>query len=691
MPNLAHSLRAFLVMILAVGFSPSLRAQTPVPSTTDPILQQELKQQQIKNTTQRVGDQLSAIISEFDRNAISGEDVKVLRAIRGVLGTLSEQDMKLVLEYLQRSRDANDPGASAKQATEAYARQKTIKVKLDALVAEYKRQAELYELSLRFKEFAKRQTAYMWQAVDLARRSENKPLTSLSECQQADLRLVQIDQEPMKDEALRYIAQLERITKDNTDGPTAQRPKEALRQANEGGLLAALESANEELKVAKLLSATGNQRRARDEFREIARLLILSQGEIESLRQALREVDQAIDQQKQLMTDTRKIEPKDTKIELRQAELGDNTDLIRRDVDSLAPLAAEQLKSAAFKMNEARQVLNNERDARRQRERTPPKQAEALANLEQARHALQEQLAKAEELATTPENALAALKDLQEQLRGLIKDEGKLKEETAAADKKDLASKAPKQGELKDTAQELQQKAAGPSPSAAQSIGAAANQMQKAQNSLAGSQNNPAAQQAAIEALKKADEQLAQDIARLEEEQKEVAALEDLLQKLKAIIEEQQKVQLTTDKEALKTEVPALTELAVRQEKLGSETGELQEEASKPVPKAATHLGHAKGHMGEAKSELDKPAPKLAQPPQDKALSDLYAAKKELEEKIEELKNMLGMSDDNAQALADAAAIIEQAQKDVDQAMEQMQQKPSALSQAGKSLESAES
>jgi len=186
-----------LLIVVSLRFLPLLHAQPAVPSTTNSILQQELKQQQIKNTTQRVGDQLAAIISEFDRNAISGEDVKVLRAIRGVLGTLSEQDMKLVIEYLQKSRETNDPGASTRQATEAYARQKTIKVKLDALVAEYKRQTELYELSLRFKEFAKRQTAYMWQAVDLARRSENKPLTSLSESQQADLRLVQIDQEPI--------------------------------------------------------------------------------------------------------------------------------------------------------------------------------------------------------------------------------------------------------------------------------------------------------------------------------------------------------------------------------------------------------------------------------------------------------------------------------------------------------------
>ena len=60
----------------------------------NPILQQEQKQQQIRSTTQRVGEQLAAILAEFDRNGISGEDVKVLRAIRGVLGKLTEKDME---------------------------------------------------------------------------------------------------------------------------------------------------------------------------------------------------------------------------------------------------------------------------------------------------------------------------------------------------------------------------------------------------------------------------------------------------------------------------------------------------------------------------------------------------------------------------------------------------------------------
>jgi hypothetical protein len=41
------------------------------------------------------------------------------------------------------------------------------------------------------------------------------------------------------------------------------------------------------LTSGRLLSASGNEKRARDQLREIARLLLLSQGETEAIRQAL--------------------------------------------------------------------------------------------------------------------------------------------------------------------------------------------------------------------------------------------------------------------------------------------------------------------------------------------------------------------------------------------------------------------
>src|SRR6266705_4698269 len=96
-------------------------SETNVPPN-ERLLQQELKQQQLRTTTQRVGEQLGSILAEFERNGISGEDVKVLRAIRGVLGKLTEKDMEKVVQLLQQSRHG-EGAASTKNATDAYAGQ----------------------------------------------------------------------------------------------------------------------------------------------------------------------------------------------------------------------------------------------------------------------------------------------------------------------------------------------------------------------------------------------------------------------------------------------------------------------------------------------------------------------------------------------------------------------------------------
>lgn len=661
---------------------PSATGAEPAATSSEQILSSELKQQQIRITTQRVADQLASIIAEFERNGIAGEDVKVLGAIRSVLGNLSEKDMDKVIGLLQEAREATDETASKKRVLDAFSGQKTIITQLRQLLLEYQRQQALYEISLRLKELANRQSGNMRLGVWLSKMTEGKASNAFDEGQKLNLQLQQAEQESLKDEVGLVVEKLGKIAKEILDGPTRERPKAALQQAKDGGLMPALDAAVEELKAAKVLSATGNEKKARDQLREMARLLTLSQNPTDALRQALRELDQAIDQQKKVRSETEKLEKKDDSIlaETKQAELVDQTDLIRRDVDSIAPVVAEHLRTSTDRMQEARSVLSSAQDTKQKRTQAPPKQSDALNSLEQARRELLEQLAKAEEESIRPENALAALKELRDQVRELIEQEEKLKAETAAAEKKDLVSKAPKQGELSDQAQALQAKAAKDSPPAASLIGEAANQMQKAQNSLAAQENNPAAQQAAIDALQKAEQQLAQEIARLEQAQQELAELEELLKKLIAVIEEQQKVQMSTVQEAVKKEIQPLTELAGQQEKLGTETGQLQQEASTPVPAAAGHLGEAKGHMGEARNELDKPAPKSAQPKQTEALADLHAAKKEIENKIEELQEMLGMSEeDNAQALADAAEIIEQARRDVNQAMNEMQESPGLM------------
>src|SRR4051812_15670618 len=240
---------AILLAGLCAAFLGNLTLRAaPAATPTDRMLQQEQKQQQLKTTTQRVATQLNGIIEEFQRNGIEGEDVKVLRAIGSVLGRLSEKDMEKVIAFLQQARSSEDPNASTRKATDAYASQKSIIIQLQQLVLEYQRQQALYELSLRFKEYAARQTANMWLGVSLAKETENKQLGSFSEPQQSSLRVQQIDQETLKDEIMLTLGKLDRISKDITDGPASDRPKLALQQAHDGGLKPSLDSSVDDLK-----------------------------------------------------------------------------------------------------------------------------------------------------------------------------------------------------------------------------------------------------------------------------------------------------------------------------------------------------------------------------------------------------------------------------------------------------------
>jgi hypothetical protein len=248
-----------------------------------------------------------------------------------------------------------------------------------------------------------------------------------------------------------------------------------------------------------------------------------------------------------------------------------------------------------------------------------------------------------------------------------------------------LPTKAPRQGELKDEAQDMQAKAASPSPEAASSLGEAASQMQKSQNSLARQQNNAPAQQAAVDALQRAEQQLVQDLARLEQAEKDLAHLEEMLKKLVALIEEQQRVQLGTAQQAVRTEpeIEPTQALGARQTALATNTAALQVEAAPLVPPAAAYLDEAQRQMQGAKGELEKRAPKSAQPPQAAALAALYRAKKEFENKMDDLRDKLGLpSGENMDALAEAQRRIEEAQKQVSDAQEQLQQAPPGLIEA---------
>lgn len=666
------------VVLLVPGW---VRSAEPGASAREQLLQQELKQQQIKSTTMKVGEQLAGILDELERNQIDGRDVGFLRDIRGVLHLLSEKEMSRVIELLQGARGEASAQTSGQRLAEAFAGQKTILLQLNQIILEYLNQQKLYEIAHRLKELADDQTANMRLGVDLANETEQKAYNSFSDAQRSSLRMQQIEQASIRDQAGQLVAELEKLAREIQEGPNADRPKAGMQQAKEGGLSEALNAAVEELgeNNLRLLSGLGQEKRARDEMREIARLLLMTKDLTEALRQALRELDNAIEQQQTVIAETKKIEEKDDarKAENHEAEVVDATHLIRQDLNSVAPLTEELLGRAIDQMQEARAELSAQnQNPKKRRDNALPPEAGALQSLEQARRELQEQLARAEQVQQQPLNSLAGLRDLQEKLRELIKNQEGLKAETAATEKKDLPGKAPKQGALQDQALDLQQQTAPLSSPAAQSMGEAAAQMKQAQNSLASAQANPAAQQAAIDALQRADQQLSEEIAKLEQAEKELAQLEELLKGVKEVIKEQQDVQASTAQEVVQEKPANLEPLSKEQGKLSGQTAQLQQKST-PLPKAASHLGQAQQKMNQAQNQLRQAAPAKAQSDQSEALNNLQSARKEIENRLADLQEMLGLpAGDPAASLADASALIEKAQREVNEGLSQLQQSP---------------
>jgi hypothetical protein len=657
----------------------TLRAGAP-EGASEGILQQELKQQQLQRTIQRVAEQLAMVIAEFENNGISGDDLRTLKAIRAVLGRLGEKEMHQVIALLGQARAVEDPAASRERLAGAYTGQKTIVTLLKQLLLEYERQQALYELSIRFREMAARQGKNMRAGVWMLR---NGAPQQLNEDQKVAVQVQELDQVHLKDETAILVGRLEKLAAESDGAAVGERPKAAAGRVHEGGLVAALDAAIADLKARKLTSAASREKVARDELRAVARLLLMSKDAADLLRAAIAETEATISLQKQIIEEARGIEKRDDGllVDDHEFEVHDATDLIRHDVQDIAPAATVHLRAAFDRMQDARQLLVSWDGPEKKRRDVPARLTEAVGNLELARRALQEQLAKAEAEASQHENPLDRLKDLQKQVQDLARRQEELRQETARSGAKpqDLRAHAPEQGDLKDKTQDAQQKAAEEAPAAARALNDAATAMDQAQKTLARSQNAERNQQAALDSLAKAGEEIGREVARLEETSRQVAALEKLSDKVGDLIKKQEKVNLETGREAAQPAAAAAVakDLARKEHDLAKEGSRSQQEAGRLAPAAAPHLGEAAARMNEAGDQLDKPAAGQAQAPERKALAELFAAKQQIDRQMDGLKQELGLQDGpGSQSTADAAAAIEKAQKEVDRAISELGDAP---------------
>ena len=713
---------AFATLALAAALAVQPLLAAPTPPLDQRVRESERRQQMIRTQTQRLGEELAAIITEFENNGMGqGEDVKVLRAIKSVLGNLSDREMARVIDLLGSARGGDVSQSKAKVA-QAFGGQKTIVVELRQLLLEYDRQQQLYDLSLRFAQLAGRQNGNLKEAKRLVRSASGRSLDRFDEGQKISLSVQKDEQTAIRDEAVGVLNKLADLAKD-TESSIADRLNESLKSAQKGRLAESLKASVEELKAANLYRAAGSQKASRDQLRELSRLVAPPKDTLEILRQAAAELERIEIEQRatiavtQALPDDKSRKSEETYFEAedKQGDVVDRTDMVQRDVEHLVPLASEQLKKGEDHMQEARaQILDKKRtDAARSQE-------QAAVALAAARKLVLEELNKQEKKDEQPVDKLAAAKELKDKVAQLKDEQAKLKEQTAERkDPKKAAPLSPEQAKLQEQARALQPQAARQSTPAADALADAAREMGKAQAALEKKEKldqTTAPQQAAVDNLARAEKMLDGEIAALEQAKADLAALEQSREKVAELIKNETKIELATaqaeaaqksekEPDATRPDDPAdpkqpqanppadapanqpapkpntpdaknadpTDAKAIAQEQ--AKNAEAAAEAAATLPKAgadaAQPLAAAKSDLRLALMDLQNHDPAGARPDEKQATANLEKAKDAIDRKIDELQQQLGQPGAQATANANLAQAIEKAQGEIAQAIKQ--------------------
>jgi hypothetical protein len=665
----------------------------------DVLSQAEIGQQQLRGSTARVGEQLDIILAEFSRNGLAGEEVQLLGAIRGLLGQLSDDDMARVITLLQEARGMAESGEQRGRLLEAFGDQKTVGVKLRQILLEYQRQQELAGVAARLEELAARQHVAMRDTLNLALAGASRKREWLSENQRISLQLQVSEQASLRDEVIAVMERL-RSWKGEDDNDAAARAAEAMARPEVVRVERVLDGVIRDLNSGQLLSATGRQRSVRGLLREVARQLVVPSDEIEALRAAVREMDGLLSRQDAVRGTTRQMDNRPATllpVAGRQAELVDDTDVAAAMTGSLDVAAGEHVQAAVGRMQEARGSLESTSaggDVKARRLAAATQQDLALARLTTAKRLLEQRIDSLEKQREASADPLTNLQQVREDVAALLEQQKALKSEAAQVetDAAKLRPMAPRQGDLGDQAADASERAGLDSSEAAEHLSEAVNEMRRSQKSLGAARNDPGAQQAAVDALAKALDELDRKLAELEAAEKELAQMEELLRRLIELIEAQQGLIDETARLARKLEGRLPTVVGKDQEGLAEDTRKLEGDLPDTVAQAATYLADAATQMILAGNELGAARPGDARPPQDEALVNLQRARRELEERLAQLQNMLGRPPEEA-SLEKLAEMIKQAQQDVNAAMtaEELSNASKALKKASRQIRPATS
>jgi hypothetical protein len=532
MPKLTLVSRTGFALVTALTLAAPAYAQD---ASKNYILQGRADQQDVRTHTTALAEQIQGLIDELAQNGITGDDLKVLNTTKAVLNNLSAQEMQRVLSSLQKAGDNAGTQTGEQNLVDAYGTQKGIILQFRQVLKEYEQRQAADELPAKFKELTDRQTQVMWTTAQVAASIAGRSQNELNTMQQTTAQIVQSDQNALANDVASAKQMLDRAAPDAT-GDQGRAMQQAQQDLKSGQLQAALDKANADLAAGHLLQATTDQQAARDLLRQLAKDLNPPTTTADALNDFAATLNQIIEEQKDLLNQTRAAEsitPRVTGLDAKQGMIVDKTNSLQEDMQSLSPAVAGLVKDAMLPMQIARAVL---RPLGGHFDKAETSQQEAIAKLEDAAKQLNQQLADAEKAAAdAAKDSTQKLQDLQNQIQQAMQQQQQTTQQTAQAenapqpDQNALNQAQQNQQKLQQEAQAMQQTAAPLSLPAAQALAnaqQAMNQAQQAMTDPSQAQQAQQAQQQAQQDLQQANQAVGQQIAQSQQQTADPAQLQ---------------------------------------------------------------------------------------------------------------------------------------------------------------------
>lgn len=652
--------RAVWLAVMALGTVPALGQPTVTPgSELERLRQAETRQGQIRAQTSAAAEQLASIIADYEVNGLGeGEDVRLLRTLHGMLGSLTSEQMQQVIVLLQQARTPE--GVSVEAAREAYDRQQRIVTELRRVLAEYQRTQSAYALAARARVLMERQQAAMRSAIDLAKVQGDRRGQNADDRTRASLAVQATEQQAIAAELEELLGQVAAAAGGGTDRQQAERFRQGLAMMRERMAQDRMQQAAMDLQQNSLFRAATLQRSGRDSLRALWRQIGPPRDRAQQLSDAALELQQHMELQTAVRQQSTAADaaPAFAAAERRQGDLVDRADMTRTDLDLLLPTAAEEVREAIREMQRARQRLDrSEKTAGEPQEVAHRRLVAArdlvLAELERER----DRMARAAQRAAD-QDRLERTRETLEQVRELREQQ----EQQAARPPSDASASQQAQQRLQARAEELASQAAPDNAAAARELAESARQMQQASRQMSQNPDDPSAaranQERASQSLRQAEARLAEQQAQLERAMGQLDRIAQAQQRLDEAIRQQAEASQSAADASRQEQAErrdAATE-AARQQQAEARTAV---EAALPEVRAASAeaseaLSRAPEPMQQAEQALGRQSPAEARAEQARAERALAEAQDQLSREVDRIRAELDQPSDDGQQAASA-------------------------------------